>query len=62
MLIRYHAQRAASERLVAANAVDLIPAAIHVALAEMHEQAAAGDVNRSLAPFELSLAWRQFAR
>ena len=57
MPIQYHVQRALAERLVA---TEVRPAAIHVELAEMHEQAAATDVNQSLAPFELSQAWRRF--
>jgi hypothetical protein len=62
MQIQYHVQRALAERLVAVDASQLGPAAIHVALAEMHEQAAATDVNQSLAPFEHSQAWDRFAR
>jgi hypothetical protein len=62
MPIEYHSQRAVCERLVAASTTNLGPAAIHVALAEMHEQAAAAGVNERLAPFEHSHAWRQFAR
>jgi len=60
--IQDHVQRARAERLVAAQADELGTAAIHVALAELHEQAAARDVNQSLAPFEQSRAWRKFAR
>lgn len=62
MPIQYHVQRALAERLVAADASELRPAAIHVAIAEMHEQAAASDVNERLAPFEHSQAWSKFAR
>ena len=62
MPIQYHVQRALAERLVAADASELGPAAIHVAIAEMHKQAAASVVNESLAPFEHSQAWRRFAR
>lgn len=62
MPIQYHVQRALDERVVAADASELGPAAIHVALAEMHEQAAASDVNQSLAPLEHSRAWSKFAR
>jgi hypothetical protein len=60
--IQYHVERASDERAVAADSIAIGPAAIHVALAEMHEQAAATDVNQSLAPFHSSRAWRNFAR
>ena len=62
MPIQNHVQRALAERLVATDASELGHAAIHVALAEMHEHAAASAVNESLAPFEHSQAWRRFAR
>lgn len=62
MPIQYHVQRAKAERVVAADSGEQGPAAIHVALAEMHEQAAASAVIQSLAPFEHSLAWSKFAR
>ena len=61
MPIQYHVQRALAERLVASNASERGAGAIHVALAEMHEQAAASSVNQSLAPFEYSRAWNKFA-
>ena len=60
--IHYHSQRAAAERLNAIEASGPGHAAIHVALAEMHEQSVAQDVNESLAPFEHSQAWIKFAR
>ncbi len=59
--IQYHSERAAAERLIAIEASGSRHAAIHVALAEMHEQFVAGDVNQSLAPFEHSQAWTRFA-
>jgi len=62
MPIQYHVQRALAERLVAVDGSEEGPAAIHVALAEMHEQAAASCVNQSLAPFEHSQAGSRFAR
>ena len=62
MPIKNHVQRALAERLIAAKASDLGTAAIHGELANMHEQAAASGVNQSLAPFELSEAWRRFTR
>ena len=58
--IQYHSERAAAERLFAFEASGADHAAIHVALAEMHEQSVAGDVNQSLAPFEHSQAWTKF--
>ena len=62
MPIHYHVQRALAERLVATDASEPGPAAIHVSLAEMHEQAAASGVNESLALFARSQAWSRFAR
>lgn len=62
MPIQIHMQRALAERLVATDTSELGHAAIHVALAEMHEHAAANAVNESLAPFEHSQAWSRFAR
>jgi len=62
MPIRYHVQRASAERRIASEANTPGPAGIHVALAEMHEQAAAADVNQSLAPFQHPHAWNKFAR
>ena len=59
--IQYHSERAAAERLIAVEASGLDHAAIHVALAEMHEQVVARDVNQSLAPFEHSQTWTKFA-
>lgn len=61
MPIQYHSNRATAERLAADTGGDG-QAAIHVALAEMHEQAAAGQVNAILAPFEQSRAWTIFTR
>ncbi len=58
--IHYHSERAAAERLTAIEASSADHAVIHVALAEMHEQVVAGDLNRSLAPFEHSQAWTKF--
>jgi hypothetical protein len=60
--IEDHVQRAKAERLVAARSEELGTADIHIALAEMHEQAAARGLNQSLAPFEHSMAWRRFAQ
>ncbi|MDQ3079347.1 MAG: hypothetical protein M3R03_05045 [Pseudomonadota bacterium] len=60
--IQYHVERASDERAVAAGTRAIGPAALHVELAEMHEQAAASDVNQRLAPFHYSRAWRKFAR
>jgi hypothetical protein len=62
MSIQDHVQRAKAERLVAAQSDELGAAVIHRALAELHEQAAARELNESLAPFEQSPAWRRFAR
>ena len=62
MQVHYHVQRALAERRVATDACEPGPTAIHVALAEMHEQAAAREVNESLAPLEDSAAWRSFTR
>ena len=59
--IQYHSKRAIAERLIATAASESGYASIHVALAEMHEQFAAEDVNQSLAPFEHSKAWARFA-
>ena len=61
MPIHYHVQRALAERRVAIDGHEPGPTAIHVALAEMHEQAAAREVNERLTPFEESPAWRRFA-
>ena len=61
MPIQNHMRRAFAERLVATDASQPYHAAIHVALAEMHEHAAARAVNESLAPFEHSQAWSRFA-
>ena len=61
MPIQGHRQRAHAERLFAADAMGLGHAPIHIALAEMHELAAASALNESLAPFEHSRAWRTFA-
>lgn len=47
---------------MAGEASDLGPAAIHMALAEMHEQTAAKWLNLSLTPLEYSQAWRNFSR
>jgi hypothetical protein len=60
--IQYHSQRAAVERLNAIEASGSGHGAIHVALAEMHEQSVAQDVNQSLAPFEHPEVWTKFAR
>jgi hypothetical protein len=62
MPIQYHSNRATTERLAAARSSNACETEIHVALAEMHEQAAAGRVNQDLAPFEHSQAWAIFAR
>jgi hypothetical protein len=62
MPIHYHSNRAITERLVAGRSSNAEEAAIHLTLAEMHEQMAAGRVNRVLAPFEHSRAWEIFAR
>lgn len=59
--IQYHSQRAAAERLSAIEASGSGHGAIHVALAEMHEQSVARDVNESLAPFVHCQAWTKFA-
>jgi len=61
MPIQYHVSRAFAERRVATEARGVSQADIHVALAEMHEQAAASAVNKSLAPLEYSQAWSKFA-
>lgn len=62
MPIQYHVQRALDERIVASDACERVPTAIHLTLADMHEQAAAAILNQRLAPFETSPAWMRFAR
>ena len=62
MPIQYHSDRAGIERLVAAGTRNAGEAAIHVALAELHEQAAARGVNTSLAPFERPRAYATLDR
>jgi hypothetical protein len=59
--IHYHSERATAERLVAAEAIS-VPAAIHIALAEMHEQLAVADINDWLAPLKRTQAWNTLAR
>ncbi len=50
MPIQNHLQRALAERRFATDASEMGHAAIHVALAEMHEHAAASALNVRLAP------------
>ena len=60
--IRYHSERAAAERQFAGDSKNPGPAAIHVTLAEMHENLLAKDINDRLAPFKRSTSWRALAR
>ncbi len=50
--IHYHSKRATDERLNATDASDAGFAAIHVELAQMHEQLVAVDINDGLAPLD----------
>ena len=59
--IQFHSKRAAAEREIADESVDPGSAAIHQALADMHEAVRAKDINDNLSPLRRSPAWRRFA-